>query len=423
MAGIVFQNISKRFAGGIVACDSLDLEVRDGELLALMGPSGSGKSTLLRLVAGLARPTSGTIRIGERVVNEVPARRRNVALVFQSPALYPHWTVRQNLTFGLRRRRLAGWLQEISRSAAGEKGAGPSPGEETQRRILETASQLGIEPLLDRMPGELSGGEAQRVALGRAMIRRPTVFLFDEPLSNLDAPLRLELRRQIKRLHVQLGATMLYVTHDQAEALALGDRVAVIHQGRIEQIGEPQEMYDRPANRFVAGFVGGLPMNFFDARPTVEDAQTAFTLSAGNWSIAADRRWWRPLEADGQYTVGVRPEDIRILESPISQPSSLIPHPASDQELAVPARVELIEPQGESSLVTIGPPSPRTTDHGPRTNSKNPASPKWPGAVLCRSRSCSGLKPGEQVIALFDMRRAHWFDGHSGRNLGSPGVR
>lgn len=392
MPAIVIQNLTKRFPGGITACDRLDLEVRAGELLVLLGPSGSGKSTLLRLVAGLERPTSGTIRIGDRVVNDVPARHRDVAMVFQTHALYPHWTVQKNLTFGLRLRRLA-----IS-------------SDEMRRRVQETVAQLGIESLLDRMPGELSGGEAQRVALGRAMVRRPAVFLYDEPLSNLDAPLRMELRRQIKRLHAQLGTTILYVTHDQAEALALGDRVAVIHRGRIEQVGEPQEVYDRPANRFVAGFVGSPAMNFFHARPAAAPSnRDAFVLVSGGWSIPADRRCWRPGESDHEHVVGLRAEDICISNSP---------RPDSD-ELAVSATIELIEPQGDSCLVAIG---PRLTDPGP-SNAKNTASPNWPGAVLCRSRGCSGLKPGEQVIALFDMRRAHWFDAQTGRNLCSPGAK
>lgn len=392
MPDIVFQHITKRFPGGIVACDCLDLEVRDGELLAVLGPSGSGKSTLLRLVAGLERPTSGTIQIGDRVVNDVPARHRDVAMVFQNHALYPHWTVFKNLMFGLRLRGRVTCKGEI------------------KRRVMETAAQLGIEPLLDRMPGELSGGESQRVALGRAMIRRPSMFLFDEPLSNLDTPLRLELRRQIKRLHSQLAATMLYVTHDQAEALAVGDRVAVIHRGCVEQIGNPQEVYHRPANRFVAGFVGSPPMNFFDARPGAEGGGGPFLLSVGDWSIAADGRWWPARESGPDCVVGLRAEDIRISNSSAAHLSPLIP---DRDEQAVRARVELIEPQGDSYLVAIGPP---TTDREQRASAKNPASPNRPGAVLCRSRDCLGLKPGEQVIALFDMRRALWFD-RSGRKL------
>ena len=398
MAAITLEHITKRFPGGIVACDGLDLQVREGELLALLGPSGSGKSTLLRLVAGLEHPTAGNIRFGDQVVNDVPARNRDVAMVFQSHALYPHWTVYKNLAFGLRLRRSAAAAEEI------------------ERRVSETAAELGLEPLLNRMPGELSGGEAQRVALGRAMVRQPSVFLFDEPLSNLDAPLRLELRRQIKRLHAQLGTTMLYVTHDQAEALALGDRLAVIHRGRIEQIGEPPEVYDRPANRFVAGFVGSPPMNFFDARPAADSADGPFTLSAGDWSIAADRRWWPAAETGPGYVVGFRPEHIRISISSSNQPPTSI-HPADGPTLS--ATIELIEPEGDSCLVTI---SPRITGDAEGANAKNPASPKWPGAVLCRSRDCWGLKPGEQVIALFDMRRAHWFD-RSGRKLVLAGGR
>ncbi len=241
MAGVTFDNISKRFPNGAVAVDALQLEVADGELMVLVGPSGCGKSTALRMVAGLDDPSEGRILIGDRDVAGVSPAARDVAMVFQSYALYPHMTVRKNLAFPLERRRL--------------------PRQQIKQRVAEVSEMLGLEQLLDRRPAQLSGGQRQRVAMGRALSRDPIVFLLDEPLSNLDAKLRAELRAELKLLHSRVGTTMIFVTHDQVEAMTLGDRLAVLDHGRLQQLGAPEDVYTRPCNLFVARFVGSPAMN------------------------------------------------------------------------------------------------------------------------------------------------------------------
>ncbi len=276
---VELRGVGKRF-GEIPALWPTDLAVRDRELLVLLGPSGCGKSTLLRLVAGLEEPTEGEVWIGGKRVDDIDPKDRDVAMVFQGYALYPHLTVARNLAYPLERRGVA-------RAESG-------------RRVLETARTLGLEPLLGRRPGELSGGERQRVAMGRALVRKPRVFLFDEPLSNLDARLRADLRGEIARLHASTGATSLYVTHDQVEAMALGDRIAVLRAGRIEQLGTPREIYDRPATRFVAEFVGTPAMNVLDARRDGE------RLVAGPLVLPA-----APGDPD-RLELGVRPEHLRL---------------------------------------------------------------------------------------------------------------
>lgn len=399
MAQAVLSGVSKVYAGGVAAVDALDLEVAEGELLVLVGPSGSGKTTVLRLIAGLEQPTAGSISIGGRRVNDVAARQRNVAMVFQSHAIYPHWSVYKNIAFGLQLRQPGGWrrrlLQRLPRSLWPAAIANQQV--ELHRQVTEAARLLGIEALLDRPASELSGGEEQRVALGRAMVRRPALFLLDEPLSNLDAQLRVQLRRDLKQLHRRLGATMIYVTHDQAEALALGDRIAVLNCGRIEQVASPRMLYERPVNRFVAGFVGTPPMNSFDAVRSGERC----LLSTAGWSIEVSASWWRG-EPDDAAKVGLRPEDI-FLRRPAE--------PSPDGELpSARAIVALVDYQGESCLVSLAPENLQ--------QSQKQASPEWPGAVLLgKALSSSGLQPGEPIIAWFDMRRAHWFDGQTGRNL------
>ena len=241
MSSVSFRSVSKRF-GTVEAVRSLSLEVADGELMVLVGPSGSGKTTALRMLAGLEAVDSGQIEIDGRVVNGVAPRERDVAMVFQDYALYPQMTVRDNMAFGLRRRKL--------------------PRDEVARRVTETCRVLGLDELLDRRPRELSGGQQQRVALGRALVREPSVLLMDEPLSNLDASLRAQARAEIRRLQQEVGTTTLYVTHDQLEALSLGDRIAVMNDGALEQVGTPEEVYDEPANRFVGGFIGSPAMSF-----------------------------------------------------------------------------------------------------------------------------------------------------------------
>src|SRR5687767_12117339 len=248
MAQIELENVSKVFPGDVVALDDVSLRIEDGEFIALVGPSGCGKSTLLRSLAGLEEPTSGTISIGGRDVTDLQPRERDVAMVFQSYALYPHMTVRQNLGYGLKVRRTAK--------------------AEAERRVREVARMLRLEELLDRRPGALSGGQRQRVAMGRAIVREPKAFLMDEPLSNLDAKLRVSMRAQLSSLHGRLGATTVYVTHDQVEAMTLGQRVAVMRHGRVQQVDTPQALYRRPANLFVAAFIGSPAMNLVEAELT-----------------------------------------------------------------------------------------------------------------------------------------------------------
>ncbi len=246
MPAVSLESVTKRFEGGAVAVDDLTLEVDDGEFMIFVGSSGCGKTTALRMIAGLARPTTGTVRIGERVVNDVSPKDRDIAMVFQNYALYPHMTVARNLAYPLRQRRIAR--------------------AEIDRRVGEIARMLGLEDLLKRRPAQLSGGQRQRVAMGRAIVREPEVFLLDEPLSNLDAKLRVQMRAELKRLHARLGITTIYVTHDQVEAMTLGHRIAVLSEGRLQQLGTPQEVYDSPCNLFVAGFIGSPPMNLLRGR-------------------------------------------------------------------------------------------------------------------------------------------------------------
>jgi len=278
MPRVCLEQVSKVFPGGAVAVDELSLDVADGEFMILVGSSGCGKTTALRMVAGLEKPTSGAIRIGNRVVNDVSARERDIAMVFQNYALYPHMTVARNLAYPLRQRRM--------------------PRREIARRVQEVAEMLSLEELLKRRPAQLSGGQRQRVAMGRALVREPEVFLLDEPLSNLDAKLRIQMRAELKRLHARLGITTIYVTHDQVEAMTLGDRLAVISDGKLQQLGDPQEVYDHPANVFVAGFIGSPPMNLLRGRAV--DGRVA----AGDFVIE------RPDLPDGELIVGIRPEAL-----------------------------------------------------------------------------------------------------------------
>ncbi|MDX9868175.1 MAG: sn-glycerol-3-phosphate ABC transporter ATP-binding protein UgpC [Kiritimatiellia bacterium] len=256
MAEVTLNEVCKRYEDGGLAVDRFTLTIRDGEFLVLVGPSGCGKSTTLRMIAGLEEITSGTIRIGDRCVNAVPPKDRDVAMVFQNYALYPHMTVFENMAFGLKLRGL--------------------PRAEIAERVREAAGILGLDDLLRRLPKQLSGGQRQRVAVGRAIVRQPKVFLFDEPLSNLDAKMRVEMRGELRRLHRRLAATMVYVTHDQTEAMTMGDRIVVMHRGAIQQAASPMEVYRRPANRFVAGFIGTPPMNVLRGKLVRQDGTLRF---------------------------------------------------------------------------------------------------------------------------------------------------
>jgi multiple sugar transport system ATP-binding protein len=323
MASVKLSGIRKIYEDGAraqPAVHDLDLEIADGEFMVLVGPSGCGKSTTLRMIAGLEAISAGDLSIGGRRVNEVPAKDRDIAMVFQNYALYPHMTVYQNMAFALTLRKMS-------------KG-------EVDGRVRDAARVLDIESLLDRRPRQLSGGERQRVALGRALVRKPQVFLFDEPLSNLDAKLRVQMRREIARLHQQLGTTMIYVTHDQIEAMTLGERIAVLHRGRVQQVDTPAALYGRPSNAFVAGFIGTPPMNLIEGEVLGGDtpefrAGQAFSLPLGpGWSAALAGR-------PAGITLGIRPEDI--------QPADWARGPAG----VLRARVELVELLGGEALVHV----------------------------------------------------------------------
>ena len=292
MAEIVLDHLSKRFANGFEAVKELSLEIAEAELLVLVGPSGCGKTTALRMIAGLEDISSGDLLIGGRRMNDVPEKDRDIAMVFQNYALYPHMTVAQNIAFSLKLAR--------------------KPKEEIRRRVDETARLLGLEELLDRRPKQLSGGQRQRVAMGRAIVREPQAFLMDEPLSNLDAQLRVHMRGEIEELQKRLGVTTVYVTHDQIEAMTMGDRVAVLRSGELQQVGTPTEVYDRPVNLFVAGFMGSPPMNL--ARGTIDAADGGVTVRLGSAGIPV------PAEVVGErlapwtgrpVVVGIRPEQLQ----------------------------------------------------------------------------------------------------------------
>ena len=324
MPSVTFNHVRKQF-GAVPVVDDFDLTVADGELLVLVGGSGSGKSTILRMVAGLETVTSGTIRIDDRDVTELAPRDRDVAMVFQDYGLYPHMTVRENLSLGLR-------LRNVER-------------QEIDRRIRWAAGMLGLAPLLERRPKQLSGGQRQRVAMGRAMVREPKVFLFDEPLSNLDAGLRAQMRIEIGGLQRRLNTTTIYVTHDQVEAMTLGDRIVVLADGHIQQIGRPIELYHAPVNRFVAGFIGTPPMNFLEG---------SFDPSGGEPFLIADgiRLRLPPRKtshggAGRPLTLGIRPEDLRLhsLADPSMEPAG-----QGDQ---VTARVVLVERLGGTSHIHL----------------------------------------------------------------------
>ena len=326
MPSVTFEHVCKRFAETTVVED-FDLEVADGELLVLVGGSGSGKSTILRMVAGLEEVTSGKIRIDERDVTALPPRDRDVAMVFQDYGLYPHMTVRENLSLGLRLRKV--------------------PRQEIDRRVTWAGGMLGLEPLLDRKPKQLSGGQRQRVAMGRAMVREPMVFLFDEPLSNLDAGLRAQMRIQIGGLQRRLATTTVYVTHDQVEAMTLGDRIVVLADGRIQQVGRPIELYSAPVNRFVAGFIGTPAMNFLEGRLQQEDEATVFVAEGVRVKLAreiADR----PGQSE-MVTLGIRPEDLNV-----DSREDISPGPLKD---GLPGRVVMVERLGGTShvYVDVGP--------------------------------------------------------------------
>ncbi len=292
MASLDLRDVVKQF-GNLEVIHGLDLHVDDGEFVVFVGPSGCGKSTLLRMIAGLEPITSGEIRLDSEPVNEVPAAKRGLAMVFQSYALYPHMSVRKNLSFGLETLR--------------------TPKAEITRRVTQAAEILQINELLDRRPGQLSGGQRQRVAIGRAIVREPRIFLFDEPLSNLDAELRVQMRVEIKKLHRRLGVTMIFVTHDQTEAMTLADRIVVLRSGEIEQVGTPLDLYNRPANLFVAGFIGSPRMNFLEGEvAAVNGTKTTIRGKSGS-PLVLPVNGASP-QTGAPVTVGIRPEHLKIVD-------------------------------------------------------------------------------------------------------------
>jgi multiple sugar transport system ATP-binding protein len=322
MASVTLDSVRKAFTVGGrtgVAVDDVSVVVADCEYCALVGPSGCGKSTTLRIVAGLESATAGRVLIGERDVTDLPARERDIAMVFQTYALYPHMTAYENMGFALTLRRM--------------------PRAQIDTRVREAATLLGITELLDRKPRQLSGGERQRIALGRAIVRQPKVFLFDEPLSNLDAKLRLQMRREIAALHRRLGATMIYVTHDQVEAMTLGDRIVVLDRGRVQQIAPPLELYDQPRNIFVAGFIGSPAMNLVPGTVVREGGHAVFRLRGTETNVTLAPAWLGPLEGQvgRDVILGIRPEDLRLTE------------PGG----GIPATVELAEPLGSELLLHV----------------------------------------------------------------------
>jgi len=314
MAAVVLEHLTKVYANGVRAVHDLCLQVADGELLVLVGPSGCGKTTTLRLIAGLEEPTSGSIRIGGRPVNALSPHQRDVAMVFQRAVLYPHLNVRRNLSMSLRLRRRSGLL---ARALLGPfRPARLAELQEQQKLTAERMDNavrlLGLGEILDRMPGQLSGGQQQRVALGRAIVRRPGVFLLDEPLTHLDGQLRAELRHELHLLQQELRATMIYVTHDQAEAMTLADRVAVMDRGVVQQVDRPEAIYQRPGNRFVAGFLGWPPMNFVDGRLLTKDGRLCFAFNGCCLPLPENKAaQWRA-QVGRSVTLGIRPEDIRF---------------------------------------------------------------------------------------------------------------
>jgi multiple sugar transport system ATP-binding protein len=371
MASVTFERVYKHFRGGegVTAVDDFQLGVPDKEFLVLVGPSGSGKSTVLRLLAGLETISEGKIYIGDRLVNNVPAKDRDIAMVFQSYALYPHMSVYDNMAFGLTLRKV--------------------PKDEIRKRVEEAGRILGIEGLLKRKPRALSGGQRQRVALGRAIVRNPAVFLFDEPLSNLDAKLRVQTRAEISKLHQRLGTTFIYVTHDQVEAMTMATRIVVMDGGAIQQVGTPQELYDRPRNLFVAGFIGSPAMNFFDGTVVREEGRLAIDTGAFTLPVAPEKQGQLAAYEGKQVVLGIRPENIHAAQFT----------PAGISAQRIEADVDVTESMGNELVLHL------------MLDGKQ---------FLARVDPRTDVRPGQRIEAAMDIERLHTFDAETRESIGLP---
>ena len=363
MATVTFDHVTKKY-GDVLAVDDLNLEIADGEFMVLVGPSGCGKTTSLRMIAGLEEISDGTLRIGERVVNDVPPKDRDIAMVFQSYALYPHMTVRDNMAFGLKLRKV--------------------PKADIEKRVAAAAAILSLDKLLDRKPKELSGGQRQRVALGRAIVREPAVFLMDEPLSNLDAKLRVQTRAEIARIHQRLKTTMVYVTHDQIEAMTMGTRIAVMSDGLLQQVGTPQVLYDQPANRFVAGFIGSPSMNFVDVTLEGTGADAKLT-GANDLSLPLPPRLRDSVTAlaGRKIIAGFRPEHLELND-------------AGPDSAKFPGRADVVEYLGNEELL-----------HVTAANQD----------IVAIVDSSHRVKPGDALTLALPLSKLHLFDAESGASL------
>lgn len=370
MSKVRYENMTKAW-GEVIGVNNLNLEIPDKEFLVLVGPSGCGKSTALRCLAGLEEITDGNIYIGDRVVNDVPPKDRDIAMVFQSYALYPHMTVYDNMAFGLKLRK--------------------TPKDEITRRVQEAAKILGITQLLDRKPKQMSGGQRQRVALGRAIVRDPAVFLFDEPLSNLDAKLRVQTRAEISKLHQRLGTTFIYVTHDQVEALTMADRIAVLRDGVLQQVETPQNLYDHPGNIFVAGFIGSPAMNFFSGSITGD--LNEMYVDSGTVRVRLSQEEVAQLGQENisrEIVFGVRPEDIH---HPQYKPPGV-------REQLVEATVDVTELMGNEIFVYL------------MTNDEQ--------SFIARVDPRADLRPGDKIQMAFNAEKVHIFDRATEKNIATP---
>ncbi|MDQ6874387.1 MAG: sn-glycerol-3-phosphate ABC transporter ATP-binding protein UgpC [Actinomycetota bacterium] len=396
MANVVLDGVGKVYADGTRAVTDLNLTANDGEFLVLVGPSGCGKTTALRMVAGLEDISEGQILIGDRVVNRVPSRDRDVAMIFQSYALYPHLTVRDNIAFGLTLRKL--------------------PKAEIRRRVDAAAAVLGLEEYLERKPRNLSGGQRQRVAMGRAIVREPQSFLMDEPLSNLDAKLRVQMRAEIARIQRDLGVTTIYVTHDQTEAMTLGDRVAVMKKGLLQQVDSPQELYDRPVNLFVGGFIGSPAMNMVLGRFD-EPADGALQLHLGDQSLTVDQALLARRPALRSFlgrdvVVGIRPEDM--------EDASLLD---GDSGNCFDCNADLVEAMGSDVLVHFAIDAPGVVTEDTKELAKDAGNDLAPGSHTQGSRLVARVSPrstiteGQRIRLRVDTERLHVFDPESGLSI------